>query len=181
MNKGKKSLELLRAVQAARVEGSQTEHNTSSGRSVFAIQHSRLLGQKGSWNTGRSLENTSTVSRMSPILVSLPPVCTSITSEENYPNRRSFHYTQKFSSLLEGASAAGNQWDHVRRFMLIQWERTPICHLQGRQVYIFLVIMRRLCLTEQIMGCLHACTKCSGKSLQCNYKENVALGADERL
>lgn len=41
--------------------------------------------------------------------------------------------------------------------------------------------MGRLCLTEQIMACLHACTKCSGKSLQCNYKENVTLRADERL
>lgn len=116
-------------------------------------------GTEGHWNTGCSLENISTCVCFTTDNVTHPckltPVCTSMASEENYPNRKSFYHTQKSCSSLQGENAAGNQWGHVRRFVLIQWQRTPQHHLQGRQVYIFLVIMGRLCLTEQIMACVY--------------------------
>lgn len=102
---------------------------------------------------------------MSHILANLPPVCTSMASEVNYPNRKSFHYTQKFCSWLESMRLCQKIYAHSMR----ENTQTP----SSRQVYIFLIIMGRLCLTEQIMACLHGSTKCSGKSLQCNYNENL--------
>lgn len=91
----------------SKVVGSQTEHLMSSGRSVFPIQHT-----PGFWE-GQDTEHRSPTrqfqhsylccKRVIPhIYVSLPPVCTSMANEENYPNTARFHSQTEIPFFTRG-------------------------------------------------------------------------------